>query len=61
VTFSVVRNLGIISRQRGQVLAFFLAVVVGLGWEESKRARLAREQAELLIKEAEPVGMALNR
>jgi hypothetical protein len=61
VTFSVVRNLGIISRQRGQVLAFFLALVIGLGWEESKRARLAREQAELLIKEAEPVGMALHR
>lgn len=38
VAFSVVRNLGIIARQRGQVLAFFLAIVVGLGWEE-RRAR----------------------
>ena len=36
VAFSVVRNLGIIARQRGQVLAFFLAVVIGLGWEERK-------------------------
>jgi hypothetical protein len=33
VAFSVVRNLGIIARQRGQVLAFFLAFVVYLGWE----------------------------
>lgn len=38
VAFSVVRNLGIIARQRGQVLAFFLVVVVILGWE-AKRAR----------------------
>lgn len=35
VAFSVVRNLGIIARQRGQVLAFFLCVIVALGWEES--------------------------
>ena len=37
VAFSVVRNLGIIARQRGQVLAFFLALVVGLGWEDKAR------------------------
>ncbi|HJQ77215.1 MAG TPA: hypothetical protein VJ948_08130 [Acidimicrobiia bacterium] len=36
IAFSVVRNLGIIARQRGQVLAFFLAVLVGLGWEERR-------------------------
>ncbi|MGB7861386.1 MAG: hypothetical protein WBM90_12885, partial [Acidimicrobiia bacterium] len=33
VAFSVVRNLGIIARQRGQVLAFFLCFVIALGWE----------------------------
>lgn len=33
IAFSVVRNLGIIARQRGQVLAFFLCVLVALGWE----------------------------
>lgn len=33
VAFSVVRNLGIIARQRGQVLAFFLCLLVALGWE----------------------------
>jgi hypothetical protein len=32
IAFSVVRNLGIIARQRGQVLAFFLCVLIGLGW-----------------------------
>lgn len=39
VAFSVVRNLGIIARQRGQVLAFFLAALVILGWERRPRAR----------------------
>jgi hypothetical protein len=34
VAFSIVRNLGIIARQRGQVLAFFLAFLRGLGWEQ---------------------------
>lgn len=51
IAFSVVRNLGIIARQRGQVLAFFLCVVVALGWPE-KRAEAEeppriREQAPL--------------
>lgn len=35
IAFSVVRNLGIIARQRGQVLAFFLCFVVALGWRDS--------------------------
>ena len=39
VAFSVVRNVGIIARQRGQVLAFFLAFLVILGWEQKKEAR----------------------
>lgn len=39
IAFSVVRNLGIIARQRGQVLAFFLCLVVVLGWEEKQRAK----------------------
>lgn len=34
IAFSVVRNLGIIARQRGQVLAFFLVVLIAMGWEE---------------------------
>jgi len=38
IAFSVVRNLGIIARQRGQVLAFFLCFVIGLGWEERKKS-----------------------
>jgi hypothetical protein len=36
VAFSVVRNLGIIARQRGQVLAFFLVVLMGLGWKKQE-------------------------
>lgn len=32
IAFSVIRNLGIIARQRGQVLAFFLAIIIALGW-----------------------------
>ncbi|HVR79026.1 MAG TPA: hypothetical protein VMS99_11635, partial [Acidimicrobiia bacterium] len=34
IAFSVVRNLGIIARQRGQVLALFLCLLVAMGWEE---------------------------
>ena len=37
ILFSTVRNLGIIARQRGQVLAFFLCFVIALGWEQKKR------------------------
>ena len=61
VVFSVVRNLGIIARQRGQVLAFFLAVVIGLGWEESRKAKRLRIEAETVLLEPEPAGMALHR
>ncbi len=46
ITFSVVRNLGIIARQRGQGLAFFLAVVIGLGWNESRKSKREREESE---------------
>lgn len=45
VAFSVIRNLGIIARQRGQVLAFFIVIVVALGWEE--RASLAPAKAQV--------------
>lgn len=34
VAFSVVRNLGIIARQRGQMLAFFLVFLISLGWND---------------------------
>ncbi|MGH3649399.1 MAG: hypothetical protein ACRDU9_01720 [Acidimicrobiia bacterium] len=34
IAFSVVRNLGIVARQRGQVLAFFLCLLIAMGWEE---------------------------
>lgn len=33
IAFTAIRNLGIIARQRGQVLAFFLCFVIALGWE----------------------------
>jgi hypothetical protein len=39
IAFSVVRNLGIIARQRGQVMAFFLCLLVGLGWEERESSK----------------------
>ena len=53
VAFSVVRNIGIIARQRGQVLAFFLCIVIGLGWEEkprvSPRSRVTPEQTSSAV------------
>jgi hypothetical protein len=61
VVFSVVRNLGIIARQRGQVLAFFLAVVIGLGWNESRTAIRKRLEAETMMSEPDLTGMAVHR
>jgi hypothetical protein len=61
IVFSVVRNLGIIARQRGQVLAFFLAVVIGLGWNETRKAARARIEAEMTPPEPDSAGMALHR
>lgn len=61
IVFSVVRNLGIIARQRGQVLAFFLAVVIGLGWNESRKAIRKRKEAETMMSEPDLTGMAVHR
>lgn len=43
IAFSVIRNLGIIARQRGQVLAFFLCVLVVLGWERGNEEATSEE------------------
>ncbi|HEY6627525.1 MAG TPA: hypothetical protein VI193_00915 [Acidimicrobiia bacterium] len=61
VAFSVVRNLGIIARQRGQVLAFFLAVVIGLGWSETKKVTRARIPVPPLEPEPDLAGTAVHR
>ncbi len=61
VAFSVVRNLGIIARQRGQVLAFFLAVVIGLGWAEKEKVKRARIPLAVPDPETEMSGTASNR
>ena len=34
IAFSAIRNLGIIARQRTQVVAFLLIVIISLGWDE---------------------------
>lgn len=36
IAFSTINNLGIVTRQRAQVLPFLIAVVVALGWEERR-------------------------
>ena len=61
VVFSVVRNLGIIARQRGQVLAFFLAVVIGLGWNETRKVTRGRIPVQSAPLEPELTGTAVNR
>lgn len=38
IAFSTIFNLGILSRQRAQVLPFLLAVVVAMGWDEQRAA-----------------------
>ncbi|MDP9496006.1 MAG: DUF3292 domain-containing protein [Actinomycetota bacterium] len=61
VAFSVVRNLGIIARQRGQVLAFFLALVIGLGWNEKRKVTRARIPVQPVSLEPELTGTAVDR
>ncbi len=39
IAFSVIRNLGIIARQRTQVLAFLLIIIIALGWEQKTGPR----------------------
>jgi hypothetical protein len=53
IAFSVVRNLGLIARQRTQVLAFLLIVIVALGWDEPK-ARKRRSTGTSLPVRSEP-------
>lgn len=42
VAFSALFNLGILARQRIQVLPLFLALLIGLGWQGSRKLDLAR-------------------
>jgi hypothetical protein len=39
IVFSTIFNLGILTRQRAQVLPYLLAVIVALGWEERRLIR----------------------
>jgi hypothetical protein len=43
VAFSAILNLGILARQRVQVLPFFLALLVGLAWDEPKKGESESE------------------
>ena len=46
IGFSAILNLGILARQRVQVLPLFLALVVGLGWETAHRKPAAEKEPE---------------
>jgi hypothetical protein len=48
VAFSTIVNLGILTRQRAQVLPFLLAVVVALGWDELRATESADARAAML-------------
>lgn len=58
--FSAVLNLGILARQRVQVLPMFLAMVIGLGWEERKK-RVDPEQPDEEQDEAPPERRRISR
>ncbi len=52
VGFSAIFNLGILARQRSQVMPFLLVVIVGLGWQKwstNDRAHDALEQEEITV------------
>ena len=42
IAFSAIFNLGIVARQRSQVIPFLLVVIVGLGWRKWSAADVAR-------------------
>ena len=46
VGFSAILNLGILARQRVQVLPLFFALLVGLGWDETLRRRKRTRDSE---------------
>ncbi len=50
IAFSSIFNLGIIARQRSQVIPFLLVVIVGLGWKKWSpidRARVGSPREEI--------------
>ena len=49
VAFSAIFNLGILARQRAQVLPYLLTVVVALGWDGTRATEPAEELAEVAV------------
>jgi hypothetical protein len=45
IAFSAIFNLGILARQRSQVIPFLLVVIVGLGWRKWSAADVARVES----------------
>ncbi|MEX2624527.1 MAG: glycosyltransferase family 39 protein [Acidimicrobiia bacterium] len=59
IAFSAVRNLGIIARQRTQVLAFLLIVIIALGWDEPqarKRRSTSPSRPDIATRQLVSVG-----
>jgi hypothetical protein len=44
VGFSAILNLGLLARQRVQVLPLFFMLIAGLAWDETKGGRRKRKQ-----------------
>ncbi len=45
IAFSSIFNLGILARQRSQVIPFLLVVIVGLGWRKWSAADVAQVES----------------
>jgi hypothetical protein len=45
IAFSAIFNLGILARQRSQVIPFLLVVIIGLGWRKWSAADVARVES----------------
>ena len=45
IAFSAILNLGILARQRSQVIPFLLVVIVGLGWRKWSAADVAQVES----------------
>ncbi len=46
IGFSAILNLGLLARQRVQVLPLFFVLIAGLAWDETKRGRRKKPQPE---------------
>ena len=57
IAFSSVNNLGLMARQRSQVMPFFIALVVGLGWAVTGAAGVGEAESGISARNETPAAL----